>query len=42
MVMAMCYRLQWCYHLQAQGLWKGNEHPDYSPLEYGTCTPITT
>ena len=33
--LAMCHR-QWYYHLRAHGLRKGDEHPIYTPVEYGT------
>jgi len=40
--LAMPHRLQWFIHLWAQWLTqKGDEHPAYTPKEYGTTLPFT-
>jgi len=37
-VLAVHYRLQWFDQLWTQGLWKGDDHPRYAPVEYDTLT----
>ena len=36
----MRHRLKWFIHLRAQGLRKGNEHPDSTPLQSACYTII--
>ena len=40
--LAMCHRHSGLSTYGLNGLWKGDEHPAYAPLEYGSPLPLYT